>query len=301
MCQEHCDNPDKQDWMTLPPGSYIKGSPVTELCRSEDENQYHVTLTHALSFSSIEVTQQAFQAIIGFNPSFWSLTGKAQIECGPTCPVEQVTWHMAAAYCYELSRMHGLESCYQCKLEGGKPFCEEAPDFQSEKFYECPGYRLPTEAEWEYAYRAGTRTPYYTGNNSVCFDKADPLAETLGWYYFNFPEGKKRMPQPVATKPPNGWRLYDMAGNLEEWVQDWSLSYQPELLDTRPELQTNPLRTFPGRKTGEKLFKGGAYDSFPASLRAGGNGEWKIDSSARGIGFRVVRTLHPLLHGQIQP
>lgn len=290
LCQKSCDDPELPHWLTISSGSFVKGSPITELCRSDDENQASMTLTHDISMSTVEVTQQAFQTVMGYNPSFWRKEGKAQIECGPRCPVEEVSWHMAAAYCNELSRINGVEPCYKCTLNGGKPTCEELPAFYNERFYECPGYRLPTESEWEYAYRAGTNTAYYTGKNSVCFDKVDPLAEDLGWYYYNHQQGQNRMPHPVATKAPNGWGLYDVAGNVDEWVQDWYLSYQPSLLDLRPEAQTNPYRTFQGKNSGDKVFKGGSYYSDPAEIRAAANAGWKMDSSDRTIGFRCIRT-----------
>jgi formylglycine-generating enzyme required for sulfatase activity len=173
------------------------------------------------------VTQAEYQRVMGENPSRWK---------GGDNPVEQVRWSDAVKYCNGRSKLEGLEPCYD--LETWQ--CD----------FKANGYRLPTEAEWEYACRAGTETAYYFGGSpSKLSDHA--------WFEDN--SGGK--PQPVGGKLPNPWGLHDMHGNLWQWCNDF---YQVDYY------QQSPEKDPPGPKTGEtKVVRGGAWKFSADSCRSG--------------------------------
>ena len=202
-------------WITIQAGTYTMGSPTSEPCRSSTmETQHKVTLTHKFKLTATEVTQGQFKDLMGYNPSHFAF-------CGSDCPVEYITWNEAAAYANALSKKQGLATCYSCSLmsPGDKTlaFCDFSKIYPKEKIYTCPGYRLPTDAEWEYAYRAGTKTAYYNGANSAagCWD-TDTTLDKIAWYQGN----AKQTLHLVGKKTANKWGLHDMSGNVWEFVHD---------------------------------------------------------------------------------
>lgn len=150
------------------------------------------------------------------------------------CPVEYVNWNEAATYCNALSSQKGLDQCYTCTGSGPSVTCSEATAYSGIKIFDCPGYRLPTDAEWEYAYRAGSTTAFYPsdGNSGTITDcDNDPNADKIGWYRYNSAvtyAGCENLsssggdpcsgPHPVGQKAPNAWGLYDMGGNVYEYL-----------------------------------------------------------------------------------
>ena len=120
-------------------------------------------------------------------------------------------WNSYVLALNRLSQQYNLPPCYACSSTGG---CQEFPQYQGENFVQCPGYRLPTLNEWEYAYRAGTTMDFYNGNLRSSSETVNPHLDAIGWYHANS-QGK---PHPVGQKQPNAWGFYDMAGNLNELV-----------------------------------------------------------------------------------
>lgn len=278
-------------------GTFQMGSPTEEVGRLENETLHEVTLTHDLCVGVTEVTQGSFEEVTGTNPS-------ADTTCGADCPVEQVSWHRAAEYANALSARHGLESCYRCI--GGA--CEEA-----ENPYTCGGYRLPTEAEWEYFARAGALTSFPNGEDlalggdSQCLDltaqdaavRPDDVAAVCV-------SGQEQRARPVASLAANAWGLYDVSGNVWEWCHDaWSWEPTSEAV-TDPvrravvvaEVGTQPAENVqPGINgaaspgANPRSVRGGSFRYYPGfarlAHRAGGPAETAYDD----LGFRVVRTL----------
>ena len=257
-------------WVILKAGSYAMGVHPGRIswCYGNDETQHLVKLTHKFEIQRAEVTQHQFKKVMGYSPSAFT-------TCGGTCPVESVTWHQAAAYCNGLSASVSLAACYTCSGSGAAVTCSDTATFSGTKIYTCPGFRLPTEAEWEYAYRAGTVTSFYNGESPTCPSK-DPLADKIAWYYYN--SGQK--PHPVRQKAPNPWGLYDMAGNVSEWVHDGYAAHP-----TAP--VTNPCGPAP---PATRVFRGGSWKSVGMELRAADRRYPAITYKSNTLGLRCVRS-----------
>ncbi len=209
-------------------GVFLMGSPTDEEDRMVTENQHAVTLTQDYYLQMTEVTQEQWQAVMGTNPSFF--------KAGANYPVDYVSWTDVQKFIQRLNQ----------RGEGT--------------------YRLPTEAEWEYAARAGTTTVWFCGSNESCL-------EQVAWYY-----GNSATTHPVGQKKPNAWGLYDMHGNVSEWVQDWFGVY--------PETDTKDPQ---GNQIGfSRVHRGGGWDSQPWQARSAKR-DIDIPSIQNfAIGFRLV-------------
>jgi formylglycine-generating enzyme required for sulfatase activity len=205
----------------LPRGHFTMGD------QDEVDAKPHEVVVSSFYVDKYLVTQEQYQRVMGDNPSRWK---------GAKNPVEQVRWSDAARFCNERSRLEGLQPCYDLETWECK--------------FDTNGYRLPTEAEWEYACRAGTKTAYFFGNNP---------SKLANYAWFDRNSGGHT--QPVGQKRPNPWGLYDMCGNVWQWCNDF---YKVDYYQESP--KENPR----GPKNGEsKVVRGGAWRFSAQNCRSG--------------------------------
>ena len=245
----------------IPPGTFMMGSPEDEPERSEDETRHEVTLARGIWVAETAVTQGQYKALTGENPS--DFTGCDDL------PVENVSWFDAVRCADLLSERAGLESCYE--VGSG-----EEPDVRLLGLGRV-GFRLPTEAEWEYFCRAGTTTPFWTGNN-LTTDQAN--------YDGNYPyegnrEGIKRgKTVPVRSFATNPWGLYEVHGNVWEWVWDW-------WGDDHSGSVTDPIGPSEGSY---RVLRGGSW-YYGARYCRSASRSWSLPGYRRvNLGLRLVRT-----------
>jgi formylglycine-generating enzyme required for sulfatase activity len=249
--------PPPRGYVRIEAGEFTMGSPAGEWGHFDDEVQHQVTITRAFAMKATEVTQAEWQAVMGNNPSDFA-------ACGGNCPVESVSWYDAVDYVNRLSDNEGLARCYANDRE--RTFAG----------LDCPGYRLPTEAEWEYAARAGTQTAFYTGGitGSGC---GDPNLDLAGWYCGNAGDTT----HPVGLKQVNAWGLYDMHGNVWEWVQDWFRDYPAGAA-------VDPLGPAAGLI---RVGRGGSWRDDAQYARAASRFDSTPDYRYVNFGFRPARSL----------
>ncbi|MEI8355572.1 MAG: formylglycine-generating enzyme family protein [Deltaproteobacteria bacterium] len=246
----------KMDFVWCPPGTFMMGSSRVQQCQAikalpadlkqdtkqstltaiqNEGPQHRVTFTKGFWMAKTEVTQAQWKRVMGNNPSKFK-------EAGPNAPVETVSWSECHEFIMKLNELPRIRTAGML--------------------------RLPTDAEWEYAARAGTQTAYYFGDDSA----------TLGDYaWFAGNSGMKS--HPVAQKNPNAWGLFDMHGNVWEWCANWFGPYSPEY-----EADPQGSKSGPGR-----VGRGGGWDDFAGDLRAAYRSFGRpADFKASPLGFRPV-------------
>ena len=210
----------------VPPGEFVMGSAADEKGRHGDETPHPVRITTGFYIAATEVTQAQWQAVMGFNPC------RAK---GEKLPVHGVSWSQAVEFCKKLGAKEGRT------------------------------YRLPTEAEWEYACRAGSKAAFAGGG--------DP--DKMAWHMDNSGE----RPHAVATRAPNAWGIYDMHGNAMEWTADFFAgAYEPKAA-------TDPKNAREGKT---RVARGGSWLHFPRACRSAARASVRPASGPRHVGFRVV-------------
>jgi formylglycine-generating enzyme required for sulfatase activity len=241
-------------------GTFIMGSPANEVNRNNDESQRQITVT-SFKMGKYTVTQAEYEAIMGTNPSRFK-------QDGAKLPVENVSWFDAIEFCNQLSEKEGLTPVYTITGTGNGRTVTWNRDEN--------GYRLPTEAEWEYACRAGTTTTFYTGNNITTsqanYDGTSP--------YNNNPAGLyKRKTTTVGSFEANAWGLCDMNGNVWEWCWDW---YGYYIMGS----QTDPIGPASGTY---RVLRGGSWFDGGRNLRSAIRFNYYPSNRNYFFGFRVVR------------
>ncbi len=249
------------DLVVIPGGTFLMGAPTGEKDRSNDEGPQHQVTVPAFLMGKYPVTQAQHYKVMGDNPSYFK---------GENRPVESVTWHQAVEFCQRLSQQTGRE------------------------------YRLPSEAEWEYACRAGTMTPFHFGK-TITTELAnyrgtdmEYKGKTYSGKYGYGPHGIYRnQTTEVGSFPPNDFGLYDMHGNVWEWCQDvWHDNYQGAPTDGSAwnEEENQNLWFLSGSAWNERgnqnrrILRGGAWYSYPRNCRSACCYD---DPAARTGGFRV--------------
>ena len=267
-------------------GTFMMGSPDSEAGREKEDRfkllkemglgyyvyseQQHKVTVSSFYMSKYQVTQKEYKDIMGNNPSFF---------VGDNLPVESVSWYDAIEYCNKRSIKEKLTPAYTIVKDKKDPNNESGYD--DVKWIvawnkKANGYRLPTEAEWEYACRAGTTTPFSTGNN-ITTDQANYDGNRP---YNNNAEGVYReKTTPVGTLRSNPWGLYDMHGNVYEWCWDWGEDYSKAD-------QTNPDGAVSGSF---RVVRGGSWSRDASYLRSAYRGINDPRVGVRDIGLRVVR------------
>ena len=235
--------------ITIAPGIFPIGAPAGERGRRPDEAAISVTLTRPYAIGRTEVSQALYRSVMHTNPS---------LQIDDALPVERVTWIEAAQFANSLSAHHGLTACY--RFSGGVTWPEGL---------ECSGYRLPTEAEWEVAARAGQSTPYGSGS---------AVGATTGMAWTRLNAGGRS--QPLGLLTPNDWGLLDMHGNVAEWCWD---RYERSRYDG-----TDPQGPDSGRY---RVVRGGSWRQPATAARSSRRDRQPASRRHRGVGLRLARSL----------
>jgi formylglycine-generating enzyme required for sulfatase activity/uncharacterized surface protein with fasciclin (FAS1) repeats len=248
--------------LTIPGGVFQMGTPPPLGLGTEDEGPQRTVQVSTFYLGEHEVTSKMYQEL---NPDQPNPAPKWIRELPPDqYPIGAVTWIQAVQFCNALSKLEGLVDYYEVK-RGGDGILVYVPDLRGN------GYRLPTEAEWEYACRAGSTGKFFFGNNEAKLNQ-------YAWC------GQVKS-HPVRMKEANDWGLYDMYGNVAEWCEDWYAPYQEE---RTPLVDPRGPTAMPVAK--RKVYRGGSYVRDARYCRSAWRGSAQMEFAHGAIGFRVART-----------
>ncbi|MDR0551497.1 MAG: formylglycine-generating enzyme family protein, partial [Spirochaetaceae bacterium] len=273
------------EMVNIPGGNFLMGSPEGTLDSAPNERPVHqVTLT-AFKMGKYEITQGQWNAVMGNNPSYITTNPEdGGTEGWKTLPAANINWYDALVFCNTLSLLEGLTPAYRIDGKTNPADWGAVPNYDNdaadvawdevEMVSGSTGYRLPTEAQWEYAARGGNGSPggyTYAGSNDV---------NAVGWYIGNS-DGK---PHQVGEKAANGLGLYDMSGNIIEWCWDWYGNYSSAA-------QTDPV----GPETPDdpddpiRVIRGGNWATNAQNLRSALHNFGGLDTRRDNQGLRLVR------------
>jgi formylglycine-generating enzyme required for sulfatase activity len=261
----------------IPAGSFTMGVPNGETGYVRAEGPQHsVSLSKSFYMGEYPVTQELFETVMGSNPSYFR--SAAAGEDKKKLPVENVLWFEAVIFCNKLSVLEGLTPAYKIDFSTNPNDWSQLYQsiwtywYKIEIIPGADGYRLPTEAQWEYACRAGSTSAYYTGSS---FDNS------TAWYEGN----SSNKTHQVGLKKPNAWGLYDMNGNVFEYCWEYS---RVDYLDIYP----NKTLTDPGDTVyhgDAQMARGGSYQNGTNGMRSGFRSFNNIWDRRSNVGFRVIR------------
>ena len=275
--QAQVQQPQQQSWQSAPVpemvringGTFMMGSPTNEHERQNREGPQHRVTISTFYMGKYEVTQREYEEMMGTNPSTLQLSyGPTTPIVGANLPVTNVSWFDAIEYCNRRSQREGLTPAYTISGSGNNRIVTWNRS--------ANGYRLPTSAEWEYACRAETTTPFNTGNNITTRQ-----ANYNGFpYNNNDARGEdRRTTIPVGSFAPNQWGLYDMHGNVYEWCWDLGGTYPSTA-------QTDPVGTASGTR---RVYRGGSFASHAQFLRSAFWSSHGPEQYTYDLGFRLAR------------
>ena len=269
------DNLIEMVW--IPAGTFTMGSPAAEPGRWNDETQRQITLTSGFYMSKYLVTQEQYETVMGITIQDQNdLYGWGLYGIGDNYPMYYVNWYDTIVFCNRLSIQEGLTPAYSISGSTNPDTWGNIPEdintaWNNVQIVEgSTGYRLPTEAQWEYACRAGTVTSF---NNGVTQGSGSVLS--IAWYYGN----SSNRTHETGKRDPNNWGLFDMHGNVSEWCWDQYGSYS----DNPVENPTGPA------SGGSRVYRGGSFSVDVSYMRSASRFYGMPSTRENFIGFRVVR------------
>ncbi|MCL1991680.1 MAG: formylglycine-generating enzyme family protein [Spirochaetes bacterium] len=265
------------EMVRIPGGTFLMGSPPDEIGRWGNEGPQRQVTISPFYMGRFPVTQEQWTAVMGGNPSFFSW-GPAPGEVQGRRPVESVSWYAVLVFANRLSIMEGFSPAYSIGGStnpddwGPLPSSRDAAWDAVEIVAGSTGFRLPTEAQWEHAARAGTATAF--SNGAEDWSDAASIYD-IGWFSFNSGEATRQ----AGLLAANPWGLYDMHGNVFEWVWDWFGGYPAEA-------QTNPAVSFSGTF---RVIRGGNWSHSAQFARSAYRSANNPAAGGSFLGFRLAR------------